>query len=100
MKDNPVILFPCNTIFDLNTRINSIQQVLQVEGIAVIGHIIRKGLQLSFINKTHPVGNLLGAGDHQALAFLHGLDVTRGLQQGFMRTGIEPGGTAAEGLHA
>jgi len=46
------------------------------------------------------VGDFLEAGDLQALALLDGLEEAGGLEQRFRRAGVEPGETAAEGLHA
>ena len=46
----------------------------------------------------HPVGNLFEAGDLEALAGLDGLDKGRGLQQGVVGAGVEPGVAAAHGL--
>ena len=44
------------------------------------------------------VGDLLQAGDLEALALLDGLDVDRGVGQGVVGAGVEPGEAAAEGL--
>ncbi len=44
------------------------------------------------------VGDLLKAGDLEALALLNGLDVDRGVGQGVVGAGVEPGEAAAEGL--
>lgn len=46
----------------------------------------------------HAVGDLFEAGDLEALAGLDGLDEGRGLQQGVVGAGVEPGVAAAHGL--
>jgi len=51
-------------------------------------------------DQTLAVGDFLEAGDLQALALLDGLEEAGGLEQRFRRAGVEPGETAAEGLHA
>src|SRR5579872_2570278 len=70
----------------------------QIEAIAVLVVFVGDPQQLPPIDKTAAEGDLLGATDLQALAFFYGADELAGLQQGFVRAGIEPGKTAAQQL--
>ena len=49
-------------------------------------------------NVAHAIGNFFNTGDLEALAGLNGLDEGRGLQQGVVCAGVEPGVAAAHGL--
>ena len=70
-----------------------IQQVL-----SVTAALQRLGMRLELrrADIAHAPGDLLDAGHLQALALLDGLDEGGRLQQRLVRTGIQPGGTAAE----
>ena len=49
-------------------------------------------------DEAHPVGDLLDAGDLQALPLLDRLHEIRGLEQRLVRARVEPGEAAAEDL--
>ena len=51
------------------------------------------------INVAHAEGNLLGARDFQALAFLYHADEIRRIQQRVVGAGIEPGCAPGHDLH-
>ena len=54
------------------------------------------------INETLSIGNLFGTGNHQSLAFLHGLDKCACLNHGFLGPGVQPRHTPTQqfGLEA
>ena len=54
--------------------------------------------ELGPVDVAHPEGDLLGAGDHQALPVLDGLDEVGRLEEGFVRPGVEPGDAPAHEL--
>lgn len=62
----------------------------------VVGKFLSKEFHLRGCDKPHPEGNLLNAGDLEALSGLDGLHVVGSLDQGFDRTGVEPGESSAE----
>ena len=57
-------------------------------------------LELVGVDEAHPVGDLLQAGDLQALPPLDDLDEVGRLEQRLVRAGVEPGHAAAEDLAA
>src|SRR5262249_37918742 len=61
-------------------------------------HRMSESLQIAGADISHPIGDFLEARDHQPLTLLDGLNVVRGLNERFMRAGIEPGNTAGQPL--
>ena len=61
-------------------------------------HRLGKPQQLFGVDEALGERDFLRAGDFQALALLDDVDELRGLEQRFMRAGIEPGVAAAEPL--
>ncbi len=80
---------------NLHGAAHLLQQIEQVRSV-VIGAIGSQLLQLRGGDITHAIGDLLDAGDLEALALLDGLDKGRGLQQGLVGTGIQPGVAPAQ----
>jgi hypothetical protein len=58
------------------------------------------GSALGGVDVAEAVGDLLGAGDLEALAVLDGVDEVRGFEQRVVGAGVEPGDAAAEELGA
>ena len=64
------------------------------------GDLCGEAAELVGVDIAEAVGDLLGAGDLEALAVLDGLDEVGGVEQGVVGAGIEPGEAAAEDLGA
>ena len=74
-------------------------KILEIAAV-VVGELARQVLDLRGRDESHPVGDLLDAGDLEPLPGLDGLDVVGGLDQRLGRAGVEPGEPAAEPLDA
>ena len=70
----------------------------QVLPILVLQHRLGDLSELLRGDPAVAAGDLLQAGDLEALALLDGLDVDRGVGKGVVGAGVEPGEAAAEGL--
>ena len=66
--------------------------------VAGVFHRLGKAQQLFGVDEALAERDFLGAGDLQALTFLHDVDELGGFEQRFMRAGVEPGVAAAETL--
>jgi hypothetical protein len=77
-----------------------LEQAQQILAVAVLLQRLAQGSQLGGIDPAVHVGDLFRAADLESLPRLDGLDELAGLQQGFVRAGVEPGIAAAELLSA
>jgi len=57
-------------------------------------------MQLRILDPAFAPGDFFGAADFETLALFDGFDEAGGLEQGFMRAGVEPGGASAENVDA
>ena len=69
---------------------------LQVVGVGALADLVGEGGELVAGDVAEAEGDLLRAGDLQALAALDGLDEVCGVQQRVVGAGVEPGHAAAE----
>jgi len=67
--------------------------------VAVLCKGLRQGFKLAGINKSVTPGNFLRAGDLEALPVFQRGDELAGIEQAFVRAGIQPGIAALEDLH-
>jgi hypothetical protein len=75
------------------------QQLQQVLAVAVLLQRLRQPLELRVVDEAGAPGDLLGAGDLQALAVFQRGDELAGLQQAVVRAGVQPGVAALHDLH-
>src|SRR4051794_8403836 len=73
--------------------------LLKIAAIFAFGKPRGKGLERVQAQKTLPKGSLLGTTDFHALAFLDGLNISRGFVQAAARSRIEPGESTAQAMH-
>src|SRR5881628_293422 len=81
----------------VNLFVEDAEQVLAVGAFADGGG---EGAELCLVDEALAEGDLLGAGDLEALAVLDGVDEVGGFEQGVVGAGVEPGEAAAEHLCA
>src|ERR1035437_2943029 len=71
----------------------------QVRGVTGLTESSDVGLELGAIDPALMVGDFLQTGDFQALAVFDDVHELRGVEQGVVRAGVEPGSAAAEELN-
>src|SRR5258706_7814912 len=74
------------------------QDPQQVGAVGLIGHRPSEPLETGRVDVSHPERDLLDAGDFQPLSFFDGPHERRRLQEGLVRSGVEPGDTPTEAL--
>src|SRR6266568_2734954 len=76
-----------------------IAQRKKILPVSALAHRMCQCLELVGIDITQPICDLFGAGNHQSLTALDGLNVKSSLKEGIVRPGIEPRHATAHHLH-
>src|SRR3990172_31987 len=95
-RSRPGRLLPCSRPDHWQPATFLRQYLQEMASVAAVRHRFRQPAKALKVDKPHPVGDLLRAGDHHPLALLHRLHKAPRLHQRLMRPCIEPGNASSQ----
>src|SRR5581483_5720741 len=75
------------------------EQTDKIAAVSRLAELLDVGLQPGPVNPAVAPGDLLRTGDFQSLTILNHVDKFRRVEQGIVRSGVEPGRAASEQFH-